>query len=236
MAIGDHALAGVAFGYGSVNVDAVRGIAKGDGNAWQAALYGRLRWNGMDFSGVFGYGEIDFDGTRFIVVSPLSRIATADTKTKAVYFAVEASRRLHASGVQIEPFLGVSNSRVKLDGFTESGAGALSLNLEKITAAATRAYVGAEVGLNGASSLLPWLRATYSRQISDNNRHIAQSFFESGAAFTTDGRAPSDDVVAVAAGITWEASERLVLTVGYDGLFREDLDYHGATARLQFAF
>jgi len=56
---------------------------------------------------------------------------------------VEAARDVRMDGWTLQPLAGLSYVRTKTDGFTESGAGALDLQVDEQTTTSTRSLLGA---------------------------------------------------------------------------------------------
>jgi uncharacterized protein with beta-barrel porin domain len=199
----------------STSIDSVR-----------AAGYAATRFAGLTLGGtVIGSWE-RFESARSLPTFGQTASASSDGWSVAV--AAEASRAILVGGVRIEPTIGLDFVELSRPGFTETGAGDLSLVAERETAARLASRLGATVTTSiavGGAVLRPWLRAFWAHDYLDRNGALTAGFLGATApgTFTVLSADIGRDTAIVGAGARLEISPTAAMLVAYDG----DLGRHG---------
>jgi outer membrane autotransporter protein len=108
------------------------------------AVYGSYAtgpWN-LSGSASMGWGKNHLD--RNVTVGGLNRVASSDFDSNTLSACGEASYAIAMNGWTLQPLAGVSLSRNKADGFTETGAGALNLQVAEQKVNSSKAMLGAK--------------------------------------------------------------------------------------------
>jgi outer membrane lipase/esterase len=131
------ATAGVEFGFGGNVLVGVagnysRGRAKFDndsarvtGKTWQAGIYGAYAIGPAFVQAHAGVGRTDYDIRRAAVIDSLR----ASPNGSHQLAGLKAGYLMPVSAVRVGPVVSLDYARAKVDGYTESGDGALSLNV-----------------------------------------------------------------------------------------------------------
>jgi outer membrane autotransporter protein len=137
----------------------------------------------------------------------------------------------------LRPFIGIDWSIASIDSFTERGAGAASVTLEKLNADRTDLMLGLEFAANKTSTFSPYGRMVWRHRL-DNQDDDITAFFDGNSAtkFTVSAVRPADNQIDLEAGLNYAINPNLSVFAGYQGLFRDDLTSHGASAGLRFSF
>jgi outer membrane autotransporter protein len=108
------------------------------------AVYGGYVTGPWTFSGSasMGWGKNHMD--RSVAVGALTRLASSDFDSSTLSAYGEASYSIAMNGWTLQPLAGLSLSRNKADGFTESGAGALNLQVAEQSVNSSRSMLGAK--------------------------------------------------------------------------------------------
>ncbi len=219
-------LAGVALGYVSGNQWASGFSGQGTTNSFQASLYASFTQGAVYLDGLAGYGYSDNQMTRQIVLPNLSaRLAQGRTGANQFLGQIEAGYRIgihEPAAVSVTPFArfqGTTNSQF---GFTESGAGSLSLNVAPQTTGSARSVLGAEFagafGPKGREKLAVQLRLGWAHEYADTTRPVTASFAGApGASFTVFGAAPQRDSAAFSLAANTVVAPGTSLYLRYDG-------------------
>jgi outer membrane autotransporter protein len=147
--------------------------------------------------------------------------------------ASHSSLRLSAIG-------GVHYIGLNIDGYTETGAGALSAVLPDREIESLKTMLGGQIDLRIAStdSIVPFVRVQWAHEFSDDGLATSAAF--SGAptvSFTSPGPELGEDWATLGAGFSGRLSPRTNVYVRYQGDFgRDGQDNHGVSAAARFAF
>jgi outer membrane autotransporter protein len=183
-----------------------------------------------------GYGATQFAGVTFDAAALLSwdhyvtsrdlpsfargAAATYDGGSAAV--AVNAARAFPVENLRVEPLAGLSFVGLSRPGFTESGAGALSLVADRQTATKLASRLGATLSAPvplGDMVLRPWLRAFWAHDFLDTEGTLTAAFAGATApgTFSVLSAAPGRDTALVGAGVRLDISPLSSMLIAYDG-------------------
>ncbi len=231
---------GVAGGVTRVEGDVDQRASTYESDLTHGAAFMRFD-NGSWAVGVTGslYGG-QIDSRRTITVGALTGVATGSTDGEGQSISASVSRRFQLDGdTMLALGAETTASRINLDGFTEAGAGGLSLEVAAqsrewlttvLSGRINRTYRlnGRDFGFYGGLGVM----------LTSGDRQALADMRFSGAAigfgdFTVEGAETAP--VAGVADIGFEAdmSDNTTVSLGYRGVFNERLDDHQVGARIQ---
>lgn len=238
-------LAGVGVGFSSGNQWASGFSGQGTTNSYQASLYASFTQDAFYLDGLAGYGYNDNQMTRQIVLPNLAA-RTAQGRTGANQFLgqVEAGYRIgiyEPAALSITPFArfqGMTNSQ---NGFTESGAGALSLNVAAQTTGSARSVLGAEFagafGAEGREKLAVQMRLGWAHEYADTTRPVTAAFAGApGTNFTVFGAAPQRDTATLSLAANTAVAQGISLYARYDGEVGSGISNHALNGGLRVSW
>ena len=208
--VGRGTRAGVGAGFGRTHIDG-RDLDLGsntDSDNYAATLYLAHDCGPWFLYGDLGYGSSDYSGTRRISFPGLERRATSRYRgDEFTAFAATGYRLRTRGGTLITPLASLQYTPVSLDGYTEFGAGDISLVVN------SQRYNFLESGLGVKASrtcahrddtYIPELHGRWLHELSNPTLDRTAAFNFAGAtAFTTPGLKPADDTFDVGAGVTF---------------------------------
>jgi len=219
-------VAGIGVGFSSGNQWASGFSGQGTTSSYQASLYASFTQGAFYLDGMAGYGYSDNWMTRQIALPNLA-VRTAQGSTGANQFLgqLEAGYRIglhEPAALSVTPFArfqGITNSQY---GFTESGAGALSLTVAPQTTGSARSVLGAEFagafGPEGRERLAVQMRLGWAHDYADTTRPVTASFAGApGASFTVFGAAPQRDTATLSLAANTAVAKGASLYARYDG-------------------
>jgi outer membrane autotransporter protein len=139
------------------------------------AVYGSYATGPWNFSGSasLGWGKNHLD--RNVIVGVLNRVASSDFDSNTLSAHGEATYSIPMNGWTLQPLAGVSLSRNKADGFTETGAGALNLQVAGQTVNSSKTMVGAKASFDsGRLRFEP--RVIWAHEFGDLNTPMTAQF------------------------------------------------------------
>ncbi|MDR7148540.1 outer membrane autotransporter protein [Hydrogenophaga palleronii] len=136
----------------------------------------------------------------------------------------------------IKPMLALDWRSFKAKGYTETGAGALNLQVNAQTAKEAMLKVGAQLQQQ-ITPQTQWLAsAALGYDLHNQHNAVTARFTGGGVAFTTEGLPPSRTLGELGVGIRYQASDSMELVARYDLRLRKGLRDQTASVRLDWAF
>lgn len=183
------------------------------GNARSTALavYGSYAAGPWTFSGSASYAWGSNHMDRNIVIGALSRTASSDFESNTLSAYGEANYAIPMNGWTLQPLAALAVSRYKADGFAETGASALNLQVAGQTITSTRSIVGARASFEaGPVTLEP--RLAWSHEFGDVNAPItARLQGASATPFQASGTVLKRDALIVGLGAQSTVSQGVSL-------------------------
>jgi len=169
-------------------------------------------------------------------LSFIGRTAQARYDGDAWHLGMGLSRAYEMNAVTVRPLIALDWRQFKSDAYTESGAGALSLQVNAQKAREIILKVGAHAQ-GDINARTQWLtHAAVGYDLNDQRNAVTARFSGGGVAFTTEGLPASRAVVELGAGIRYRRSESMEVTARYDLSLRTGLRDQTASVRLGWAF
>jgi len=167
------------------------------------AVYGSYATGPWNFSGSanIGWGKNHLD--RNVVVGALDRVASSDFDSNTLAAYGEASYAIAMNGWTLQPLAGLALSRNKSEGFTETGAGALNLQVTEQTINSSKAMLGAKASFDaGRIRLEP--RVVWAHEFGDLNTPMTAQFQGAATAspFQVSGAVLKRDTLILGLGAT----------------------------------
>lgn len=195
---------------GSTTADAPASIAA---ETYNVAAYAGYALGRFQFTGTLGFGTSDFDGNRRITAGPLVRHATSSYGGDIYFARAEAAYRMGFDSVSITPLVAVHWGRADIDGFAESGAGALSL----MSRGRSIDFVDTTVGIRFASAftsqygtISPHARILWTHTSGDTDPAMRFGFVSGGETFGITGARGARNTLELGAGATFKQTDRIV--------------------------
>lgn len=235
-------LAGVAVAYARSGYGTNGLSGSGNIDTFSVASYASYTTGNWYVEGVlgdgYGFGTLD----RSIVFPGVARGTSGSPNADEFLSSVETGYRIALRGhMAVTPFVAMQGIAVFQNSFTESGAGAIDLQVQGQTASSARGVLGAElahelpVGLSVPLQLT--LRAGWAHEFAGVSRSIAAGFVGlPGAAFTVDGTSVPRDAAVIGVGASLTVLQSVDLFLRYDGTLASGELIEGGTAGLRVAF
>jgi autotransporter-associated beta strand protein len=234
--IGDHGVAGFAFGETRANNDVANGNPdRSRDRQTQGQFYaGSLRGNAYVL-GQLGFGHFDrdidrrlFTGERDAGVS--SRYAGGYTTT-----SLEAGYRVALGGGALTPYVGAEHTRLRSDGFQEQGADGFGLQSGAWTSSRTQAIAGMRAS-RGWRNLELYGYAEWQQTLSANGLDIDARFVGVDASAPLSGLQPARSGGLYGIGFDAWLSRDAKLGFGYDQQFGPRGDVRMVSLRYMLGF
>lgn len=246
--ITDNLLLGIMAGFGNTDVEYDGRGWEGDVDSWQFGGY--ISWFDQDWfvNAGGGAGDMDIESARDIFygtasVGMIDRIANADYDGDFYYFYGRGGYSIDVGndGFKITPEAGLVYTKVKQDGFSETGAGDLNLIVNSQSIESLRGTLQVRFSKyfrsGNGGGWMPYARVGISHEFEDDLRTITAAF--EGAPdelFTVFGDVPRETTVIVGAGVSGQISEMFTLFLDYSGEFGGRFQEHSVTGGVRLHF
>jgi outer membrane lipase/esterase len=164
-------VAGVAVNYSKPKVNFTGDAAENDGRSIQLGGYAGLGIAGGFAQGYVGYGWNKHDIDRAGVVAGME----ADPKGNHFILGGKAGYLMPMGGVRVGPVIGLDYAKAKVDGYTESGDPALTLNVDSLSYRSLRGSAGLELRgdfAGGGVQLRPFAAAVVEKDFTGDERTV----------------------------------------------------------------
>ncbi|MCZ6664918.1 MAG: autotransporter outer membrane beta-barrel domain-containing protein [Gammaproteobacteria bacterium] len=235
-------LAGVAGTYGAVDADIDDGRGGADTDSY--SLSGSAQANFMEnffLDATVSHTWTDYDTTRRVNSGGTTTTASGDTDGTAWSVMARGSARFPVGSGYIGPIVKLEYMDVDVDGYTETGAGGLSLTVGDDNHQWLAGSLGARAALPielSVGRLIPRAGISLVHAFKDDAPTLSATF--SGLpgttmAIPTDGT--DDTYLEVEAGISLDVTDTARLSLGYQGILaNRDFDRHAVSGRLLLRF
>ena len=236
----DNLLVGLATGYSHTSAS-FHGSGGGMGadtlplNAYAAYIPGQLYAYGS-----LGYALNLFDLKRQISFDSITRTANSSPAGHQLNFYGETGYDLPVSRVIFTPILSLAYSHIWVNGFSESDAGALNLNVSPQAADSLQTGVGGRVAVPlkvGQAKVMPQFYASYQHEFSNNSRGLDARLNQGSSTFTWQTDNPKRDFAVLGASLTAAITKNLQAQINYNAeVGRGNYTAHFVNAGLRFEF
>jgi autotransporter-associated beta strand protein len=240
--ITDNFLAGVTVGYqtGGQWTGGFSGRSVTD--TFQAGLYASFLQGPLYVDALAGYAYNANQMWRNITIPGLQpRTAYGQTAANQFLGQIEAGYRVDlggAPGYFVTPFALLQGSTANQNGFTETGAQSLNLNITQQTSGSLRSIIGAQlwalmdVGLR--DRIAAQLRFGWSHEYADTARPVTATFAGAPSVpFTVFGAAPTRDGAVLGFSVSTAIAEAMGVYLRYEGNIAGQDSSHALTAGLR---
>lgn len=238
-------------GYTSVDVDAV-----GDGTLWGATVGAGARWSlgGTRIHGLLGYARGWHEQERNIDFGEgdwrIARTAKADYGSNLIMALVKAGHTFRFGSLDLEPLATVEYGYLMEDGFGESGAGDLDLDVDERSNSVLSTTLGARLAYTlfkweYIGELLEWADGVWTPELTarwrgnwigrERDLDARMVGAPAGVRGFTVGGQDAKQGVQVGAGVAFQPLRALMsIRLDYDGFYGDGSMVHriGASIRI----
>jgi uncharacterized protein YhjY with autotransporter beta-barrel domain len=240
---GKGSVMGAGLSYLSAKVDQKYGFGgQTDGDGLAISGFGATRMGGMTADVYASFGWMSYDTTRRLLVGP-STFADAIGTTDSMQTQAGANFAANLTGdssLRLSAIGGLHYIGLHIDGYTETGAGALSAVLPEREIESIKSMIGGQVALKISSSdrIVPFVRIQWSHEFSDDGLATSAAFAGAPAvSFASPGPDLGSDWATLGAGFSGRLTPRTNVYLRYQGDFgRDGQDSHGLSAAARVAF
>lgn len=203
-------------------------------------LYGTYYRQAFYIDGLVHYGRNRFDNTRRIVFPGLNRTALSKPDGSQVAIHGGMGYDFKVGPWMITPACSLQYVRAALEGYSETGADALNLRVDRQVAESLRGSLGGRISRAWEmawGSLVPGVRAAYSHEFGAGAQTVQAALVQGSTPFNVESTAPTRHSLLLGADVTALLPGGMQAFVGYNGQIGDHrYQAHGVNGGVRFAF
>ena len=233
-ALNDRLRFGIVGGYGKTDVNLPAQSFAASVDTRSLGVYGGAEAGASRFSFGTIYAGYAIDASRTILISDLSERLSSRYDAHSWQLFSEASHRIQAADIELEPFIGMSSISLHTDGFSErGGVAALTAPSDSNHTIATTLGIRNAIGMEDAIQM----RTMVGRRHVFGDTSPAASFRLANRSAGRIQAAPiAQDALVTELGLETNISDIAVLGVVYSGLYGDSTTTHGIRADFKLMF
>jgi outer membrane autotransporter protein len=233
-------IAGLMFGLNTsrANVDNAGSKVKMDG--YTLGTYGTYYNKNIYIDGSVSYGFANYDNTRRIVFPGLDRTATSSPDGSQFTAYTGAGYDIRKNNWIITPNVSLQYINLNTDSYTESGAGALSLDVDKQNTESLQGNIGTRLSYawqTNKAVIMPNIRASYGYEFLRDSQNITSRLTQGSSPFSIQTVSPDRSFLSLGTGITAFTVRDMSVYINYDVQIGENKYLaHNVNAGLRVGF
>ena len=242
--VSDQLIVGGGVGYGEDKTRIGDNGSVTNGKAFTGAFYASWRpAEAFYVDGVIGYADLDFTSRRWVEGLAGQADGYADGERSGdVRFASAAFGRLLRGERVVSDFYARLDARdITLNGFTETGGGLSALNWDEIEQKSLSANLGVSwrwtLDSRRYGQFRPNARIEWSHELEDiSAQGVRYADWTTSPTYLVPLNAWSRNVLNLDLGSEWSLSDRLMLSLGYRGVFGDASTSHGGQIGMKYGW
>jgi len=225
----NHVRAGIGYAYTDTDIDGFKRDT--DVDTHTAILYGEYKPTNWFVNGIASYGWSDYSEKKNVAGIGVK----ADYDVETLGLQAMTGYEFGYNGFSLTPEAGLRYVHISQDSYKDSAGQKVSGNDSDILTGVIGAKVSKDFVLNNGVILQPEFRlaATYDLK---NDKAGATVTLANGSAYQVAGEALDRFGVEVGAGVTAALTDRIDVSLGYEGKFRDDYQDHTGLVNARYKF
>lgn len=238
--VNDRVVAGLGMGYAKTNIDLDDNAGDGDIDSAMVSLYGEYRGERAYLDAILTYGQNNYDNKRNLTIGSIRRNAHSDHDGTVFSAWLGSGFPFYRQHWQLEPFLELQYIHLDEDGFTESGAGDVNLEVDNDK---TESLVS-EAGIRAAytvqqktGKLITDMGVAWVHDFDIDNRVITASYAGApSTAFSVKGRDIDTNGVALDLGLAFRNKQHLTTSIRLGAVIQDNYTDTGVMGQVRYEF
>ncbi len=237
-AFSDRLLLGASLGLASSTAETTRQGAEIEAESIQMGLYGSWNEKAYFIDGSLMLAYSDYDSLRHMPA--FSTAARGDYHGRDYSFYLGGGYIWPVQDWNLAPIASLQYTNHREKAFTETGAGALNLDIEGSKARSLLGRAGLrlsrQIKLSKDMKIMPEFTLQWGREFADRCQQAVARFSGGGTPMNISGVSSKRNSALAGAKITALVGDSLSLFASYEGEYRSDFDAHSFRAGLKFSF
>jgi outer membrane autotransporter protein len=239
-ALDDTTILGVGLAYSNSTVESNNNNKDTDAASYNLMVYGTKELGDNNYvDGFVSAGMNNYETSRFIATT--GDTAKGDFDGTTYMARVSGGHRIDAgNGIEVVPNAGLTYGFSQFDSYTETGAGALNLNVDNDDITILQPKVGVDVAFKGGDAngikFRPQFRVGYTYDALDNNQDTTSNFSGVATSFKTESADKDKSTFLIGTGVDIAGTENITLSADYDYQISSGYNSHNGMLNLRYGF
>ncbi len=222
----DSLALGLLIGYTGSRADVDDYGSKVTMDGYTAGIYGTWYRHGFFVDGQASYGWADYRNSRRIVFTGIDRTASSRPSGRQLTLYGGTGYEFKTDAWMLVPSVSLQYIKLGLDSYTESGAGALNLNVDRQNMESFLGNIGGRAyytfDTEGAV-IMPGIRASYGYEFLRDARGVTSTLAQGSSPFTIELPSAARNTISCGASISMFLKKNgASFQLGYDAQFGSD--------------
>ena len=212
-------VAGLLFGYTGSRADVDNNGSKMKMDGYTFGAYGTWYSGRFFVDGQASYGWAGYKNTRRIVFPGLDRTASSSPGGSQFTLYGGTGYELSSGRWTVVPNLSLQYINLGIDSYTESGAGALNLDVDRQKTESLQGNFGGRLYYTwetAKSVIMPGISAAYGHEFMRGSREITSRLAQGSSPFSIDTVSPDRNFLLCGAGVSMFMRNGASFHMGYD--------------------
>jgi len=227
--INNKVKAGIGYAYSETDVDAYKRDI--DVDTHSAFVYGEYKPSKWFVNAAAAYSWSDYSESKNVAGAGVK----ADWDVDVWALQTMTGYELMLNGYNVTPEAGLRYVHIKQDSYIDTAGQKISADDADVLTGVIGAKVAKTYALNNGMLLTPELRGALTYDLSQDDV-AATVTLPNGSAYNVNGDALDEFGIELGAGVKAEINDRMELSVGYEGKFREDYQDHSGLLNMKYKF
>ncbi|MDD5439602.1 MAG: autotransporter domain-containing protein [Candidatus Omnitrophica bacterium] len=235
----EHTRLGISGGFAQDFVRTKDFSSRTNVNSYQGSLYGSYAEGSYFIDTAFSFAYNTYDASRHVAAGSIDRTASGDYNGQQYSGYLGAGYTFKAKKLELTPLASFMYSHLRLNSYTEDGAGALNLNVSAQDFDIAQTGLGAKIGYpleleRAAVKVTPELKGKWLYDWVGDPQATTSSFTGGGASFGTAGFKPAQSSYDFGIKLTIETESYVTVSVSYDLELKEKFYGHYALINVRY--
>ena len=221
--------AGIGYAYSQTDIDGFNRTT--DVDTHTAILYGEYKPSNWYVNSVATYSFANYDEKKNVAGVQVKGDYDVDT----IGLQAMTGYDFHLNGATLTPETGLRYLNVKQKSFTDTAGQNVSANSSDILTGVVGAKLSKEIGLNNGMTLRPEVKGALTYDLVNDDASSVVTL-ANGSNYVSQSEALDKFGMEFGAGVTADVTDRLELSVGYEGAFRKNFDSHTGLLKMKYKF
>lgn len=237
----DHLRIGMAGGFAQDFIRTKDSSSRTDIDSYQGTLYASYAKDAYYIDTIFSFAYNSYDTSRHVALGALDRTATGDYNGQQYSGYIQGGYKFISRGIELTPIASFLYSHLRLNGYAEEGAGALSLKVDAQDYDIAQTGLGIKAGYpfdikSISSKITPELKFKWLYDWVGEAQQSTSAFTGGGGSFNTQGFTPAQSSYDFGAKVTFETDDTITISISYDLELKEDFYGHYGYANIRYRF
>ncbi len=218
-------IAGLMVGLNNSRANVDNSGSKVKMDSYSLGAYGTYYKKNFYVDGSMSYGFANYDDTRRIVFPGLDRTASASPNGNQLTLYGGTGYDIRRNSWIITPNISFQYTKLGIDSYTESGAGALNLDVDKQNTESLLGNTGVRASYIWKTDkilLVPGIRASWGHEFSRDSQNVSSRLVQGSSPFSIQTASPDRNFLSLGTGITVFTVRGMSVYLNYDAQIGEN--------------